>query len=233
MRKKRSNGSSLNNNWSQEIINLLKNWKEQININENAHLFRATRYKYLNNFFIIFNFIGNTSVLITLLTAFSDRVLNYDPLIFVTVVSGLTMLSSSLSDYYDFSECSHKNFEDAKKYNDLGKFVTSTISLPSRERGDAKETVEYIRKKFMKISEESMDLPYNKKVHQLELQIFENPKDARGDGGSGSSNSDSAEEKNSNVILKESLEINKTENNSNSNNLNYIDYQWRRFELNE
>jgi hypothetical protein len=235
--------------WTREVKDLLINWRQQININENEHLFRANRFKYLDNFLTIFDIISNGAIFIILLSAIPNEYLSKGLLISATTIDAFVIIGILITSTYNFGVFSQRHFEAAREYNTLSKLIVSTLSLRTHERGNEKHFVEFVRKRFETIAENSISLPFNKKIHQLELQIFEDPDNARGrpngfektsyrkdsidDDSAGSGSSDGPTEiidleispKNESKFEQRLQDITKPDD--------YMKYQWTRLQLNE
>lgn len=226
----------IEDSWNPQIRKLLKNWSKQITINEQQHLLKADKNKKLNIIFVFFDIIGKACIFTTLLSSLSEKYLGYDLLIFVTIVEALTIATEGLAAYFDFSVISQKHFEGAREYNSLSKLIDSTLSLKKSDRGPAKEFITFVIEKFKFIAENTIDLPYNKMVHQLELQIYKDPSDACGnsskdntpENSQGASNTEDIKSSNpSNIRLDIKLQKQKLKR---EDSQNYQNYQWNRFE---
>lgn len=226
--------------WTSSVKNLLINWKQQININEKQHLLKADKTKKINLILETIDTLGNTSVFTILLTVVSQQIISMSLLYAALVTESLVLACSGILGWYEPGMLSQKHYTDAKEYNALAKLIDSTLALePDEDGNDPKEFVALVRKRFEVISENAADLPYDDKVHHLELQIYENPEDARGITSSSSSES-SRESSRENSLSNIELRLPMKFSNGGEHNFEkglakiksedeYFDYQWKRF----
>jgi hypothetical protein len=223
--------------WTSSVKNLLINWKQQININEKQHLLKADKTKKINLILETIDTLGNTSVFTILLTVVSQQIISMSLLYAALVTESLVLACSGILGWYEPGMLSQKHYTDAKEYNALAKLIDSTLALEPDD--DPKEFVALVRKRFEVISENAADLPYDDKVHHLELQIYENPEDARGITSSSSSES-SRESSRENSLSNIELRLPMKFSNGGEHNFEkglakiksedeYFDYQWKRF----
>jgi len=222
--------------WSKKIKKLLQNWRQQISINENQHLYRGSKYKFIYRGFSIFDIISKAGILSILITAITNNHVNLSILILITIMESITATTDSISIYFDFGTLSEKHFTSAREYNSLSKLIDSTLALKPSDRDNPKEFITLIMKKFTKIAENSPSLPFNNVVHNLDLQIYNNPKDACGLKNS-SSETDKTETNLETVkivpvpeSLKNSVKFETAMETSNIVRPNYFTYQWNRLE---
>jgi hypothetical protein len=217
--------------WTSPIKKLLINWKQQININEKQHLLKADKTKKINLVLETIDTLGNTSVFTILLTVVSQQIISISLLYIALIMESFVLTCSGILGWYEPGILSQRHYTDAKEYNALAKLIDSTLALEPDD--NPKEFVALVRKRFEVISENAADLPFDDKVHHLELQIYENPDDARGE--TSSSSSESSSENNLEIPLKFSnggehkfaKDLTKIKSED-----DYIDYQWKRFSEN-
>jgi len=225
--------------WSKKIIRLLQNWRQQISINENQHLYRGSKYKFIYRGFSIFDIISKAGILSILITAITNNNVNLPILILITIMESITTATDFITIYFDFGTLSEKHFTSAREYNSLSKLIDSTLALQSSDRDDPKQFITLIMKKFSKIADNSPDLPFNDVVHKLDLQIYNNPKDACGLKNSSSDDSDKTDNTTNletvkitpiQESLKSSVKFESIMETSEIARPNYLTYQWNRLE---
>lgn len=202
--------------WNSKIKGLLINWKQQITINEQQHLIRADRTKKVNMFLELVDTLGNASVLTILVSASAQNFISETLLYITTVINSFTFACSGILGWYSPGVLSQKHYSDAKEYNALVKLIDSTLAIEPDE--DPKEFVTTVRRRFEEIADDAADIPYNDMVHSLELQIYNNPKDACGDRESSEDN-DSMDEHKAGGDKDGGITRD-----------DYFNYQWGRFE---
>jgi hypothetical protein len=220
--------------WSREVKNLLINWRQQININENEHLYRARRFKYIDNILTIFDLISNGSIFVILLSALPNKFLSNELLISITTIDAFIIINILITANYNFGVNTQKHFEAAREYNGLSKLIVSTLSLKNRKEKED-EFLGFVRKRFETIAENSISLPYNKKIHQLELKIYDDLDEARGRRNSLENNDNDTSENSSSEDKIPSKNETKFEQRLQtiSEPDDYMKYQWNRFQLTE
>lgn len=229
--------------WSRKIRKLLINWSKQITINETEHIFRGNRYKFINKGLNFFDIVGKTGILTTLISAIANQNVTLVLIVWLTVIDALILTTDSISIFFDFGGLSEKHFSASKEYNSLSKLIDSTLALEPEDRDNPKEFLTLVMKKFSNISGNAPNLPYNAKVHKLDLQIYENPEDARGDKDSTSSEEPPSiemvrvtpepETPRNRVRFESGMMTPRTERAPRTENSRYLNYQWNRLAENE
>lgn len=202
-----------NNGWSRNVEKLLRNWSAQISINEGEYRKRGSYYKRLYVAFGIYLVIADTGALTTLINVIistiletpqpctttmtpsssvstAQKVTNTALLIFVAIMSTFNLIMLGVDKFFDFGGKSEKFFEAAKEHNALSRLIDTTLSLPRADRDVAREVLLSVREQFNHIVDNSPNLPYNDIIHSLDMKIYKNPKEARGNSSSSESELD-------------------------------------------
>ena len=196
---------SNNNGWSRNVEKLLKNWSEQISINESEYRKRGSYNKRWYYAFGIFIVVAQTGALTTLINVII-RLLTKTPtdncgktpspmmeetnftdtglLIFTAIMNTIILIIQGINTFFDFGSKSEKFFEAAKEHNALGRLIDTTLSLPRADRDIAREVLLSVREQFNHIQDNSPNLPYNNIIHSLDMKIYKNPEHARGNSSS-------------------------------------------------
>jgi len=200
------------NSWTKAIKLLLQNWSKQISINENEYRKRGRRYRNLYYAFGAFIVIAQTGALTTLINTIvtaskssksCSSIIGW--LIFSAVMETLVFVAQGLDKFFNFGAASEQYYEAAKNHNALSRLIDTTLILPKKERGSAKEVLLSISKQFNTIQNSSPNLPPNEMVHHLEMHIYDDPSHAKGNKVT-SSSSQSIESK-ENLPKTEAVEL--------------------------
>ncbi len=171
------------NGWSVNVERLLKNWSQQISINENEYQKRGSYYRNWYYGFGLVILIIHTSILSTLLNTLVRQDNNFTTTIVITILETIVFLANGIDKFFNFANGSAKFYEAAKEHNALSRLINSTLALSRRERDNAKDVLLSIRQQFNQINDNSPNLSPNNVIHKLEMCIYENPQEARGNTG--------------------------------------------------
>jgi len=171
--------------WTTTLEKLLMNWSQQITINEQEYIKRGFMFNKMYYIFGIFSIVVQTGALTTLINVITTY-LSREILIAVAVMQTLVLITNSVDKFFNFGSGYQKYLDAAKEHNALSKFIDTTLALPRKDRGDARETILSIRKQFTDLKTTSPDLPINKIIHKLDMCLYEDPRDACGNGGKSS-----------------------------------------------
>ncbi len=173
------------NGWSVNIERLLSNWSQQISINENEYRKRGTYYRYWYYGFGMVILLIHTSILSTLLNTLVRQDGNSNIIIVITILETIVFLANGIDKFFNFASDSAKFYEAAKEHNALSRLIDSSLAFSRTERDNARDVLLSIRQQFNQIKDNSPDLPPNNIIHKLEMCIYENPREARGNKGTG------------------------------------------------
>lgn len=169
----------MTNGWDRTIENLLINWSKQITINEHEYRKRGSFYKRVYTIFGAFDIIAQTGILTSLINAIASN--NYGVIVYVAAVECLVLIASGLDRFFNFGSASEMYYSVAKDHGALSRFIDSTLSLPRKDRGLARDVILSIREQFNGlVKDNSIQLPPNKIVYKLEMCIYEDPRAAIG-----------------------------------------------------
>lgn len=168
------------NGWTSSIEKLLINWSQQILINEHVYLNYGQKYHNLYVIFGIVIIVIEAGSLMTILNLITQEA-NKNILIGVAVLQSITIIFQMIDKFFNFGSSSEKYYEAGKNHNALSKFINSTLVLPRKDRGDAREIIISIRNQFNELKNTTPTLPSNKIIHKLDMMLYEDPKEACGD----------------------------------------------------
>ncbi len=180
------------NGWTKSVERLLKNWSQQISINEDEYRKRGTYYRAWYYAFGVFSVIAQTGALTTLINVIISIIntpdkckpsnVNLGLLVFIAVMETLILIAQGLDKFFNFGSGSEQYYEAAKDHNALSRLIDATLTLPRIDRDRAREVLLSIRQQFNQIQDNSPNLPPNAIVHRLDMYIYENPSHAKGHG---------------------------------------------------
>ena len=179
----------MSNGWTRSTEKLLRNWSQQISINEAAYRKKGAFYRgwYWGMGVIMVFF--QTGALITIVNLVLDLYSSDDSsgslafantLLFVGIIEVLVLIAQGIDKFFNFGSASEQFFEAAKEHNALGRLIDSTLTLPRNDRSSAKDVLISIRQQFDALQYTSPNLPPNEIVHRLDMCIYEDPEQARG-----------------------------------------------------
>nr|QBK87244.1 MAG: uncharacterized protein LCMAC201_01460 [Marseillevirus LCMAC201] len=176
---------SSTNGWTITTEQLLRNWSQQISINENEYRQRGTYYrKWYYGIGVIIGLI-QTSIICTLLNALGRNDSSFTIIIIITGLEAIVFIANGIDKFFNFAAGSEKFYEAAKEHNALSRLIDSTLAFPRSERDNARNVILLIRQQFNQIKDNSPNLPPNDVIHKLDMCIYENPHEARGNMGIG------------------------------------------------
>ena len=140
----------------------------------------AIRYRYWYFALGIISIISQTGSLTVLIDAISRDNTTLNIMIIVALMETVVLITQGIDKFYNFGAGSEKYFDAVKEHDALKKFIDLTLSLPRKDRDNARETLLSIKKQFEDIRNNSPIISYNKIVHKLDMCIYENPEIARG-----------------------------------------------------
>lgn len=177
--------------WNKNVEDLLKNWSQQVTINENEYRKKGAYYRKWYLGIGVFIATVQTGVITSLVNLIinnesssmidpcSDNI-NQILLIVVTVVEAIVLVVQGIDKFFDFGAGSEKFYDSAKEYNALSKLIDTTLTLPRADRDYAREVLLSVRQQFSKIQETSPNLPPIDIINKLDMCIYENPSHAKG-----------------------------------------------------
>ena len=178
------------NGWTKSIERLLKNWSQQISINEDEYRKRGTFYRAWYYAFGVFSVIAQTGALTTLINVIVSIIntpdkckpsnVNLGLLVFIAIMETLILIAQGLDKFFNFGSGSEQFYEAAKDHNALSRLIDATLTLPRIDRDSAREVLLSVRQQFNHIQDNSPNLPPNAIVHRLDMYIYENPSQAKG-----------------------------------------------------
>lgn len=172
----------------QRIKLLLRNWRDQIQLNIRAHERYGDRYSRFYHIFGVISIILLSGSSSTLLSGSGnntspDTVETTTIKIIAAVINIIVIIIEGLSMHLDLGgqRAAHRN--SIVSYDALSRFIDSvenTLSIDNNDTEDPKTILESIRKQFDETVKNSAYLPLRYRVNTLSNDIITDPKEARG-----------------------------------------------------
>lgn len=172
---------------TERIKTLLRNWREQIQLNIGVHQKYATRYR---RAYVILGIIGIVILAVASSTLFSSagNSSSNDPdsakTIAVAVLNIIALIIHGVDKYLDLGGQSVAHQNSVIAYDSLSRFIDSVENTwdpnnPATNE-DPKAILESIRKQFDEAVKNSAYIPLENRVNALSTEIISDPKEARG-----------------------------------------------------
>ena len=178
------------NGWTKNVERLLRNWSQQISINENEYRKQGSYYRNWYYVFGAFIVIAQTGALTTLINVVISMNTDKDEckkteaaavlLVIVAVIETFVLVAQGIDKFFNFGSASEQYYEATKDHNALSRLIDSTLTLPRNDRDVAREVLLSVRQQFNQIQNNSPNLPPNAFIHRLEMCIYDNPEQAKG-----------------------------------------------------
>lgn len=179
------------NGWTKNAEKLLRNWSQQISINESEYRKRGSYYRNWYYAFGAFIVIAQTGALTTLIQLIFTMDTNADDsgncnttskglLIFVAGMGILILVAQGLNTFFNFGSGSEQYFEASREHNALSRLIDTTMMLPRNERDQSREVLLAIRQQFDQMQNNCPSLPPNAVIHRLDMCIYDDPNQAKG-----------------------------------------------------
>lgn len=184
----------MSNGWTKSTEKLLRNWSQITSINESE--FRKRGVFYRNWYWgigivLVITQTGSVATIANLILNLYSQETTADAtseatvLTIVGIIEALILIAQGLDKFFNFGSASEQYFTAAKDYNSLSRTIDTTLTLSRADRGPARDVLISIRQKFDQLQDTSPNLPPNAVVHRLDMCIYDDPEQARGNAKTG------------------------------------------------
>lgn len=239
------------NGWNSKVEKLLNNWSKQIDINEAQYRERGAYFRKMYYIFGIVDIFLETGALVTLINVLINiskvdtkpvGVLYISLLGIVLGLETTVFTIHAFEKFFNFGGVSEQFYESAKDYDALRRLINMTLTLPRRDRDKARGVILSIKEQFNIIQRTSPNVPPHKVVKELDMNIYDNPEEAKGERSTSSGTTVHYSEENDEPLqvpigqqckFNEQMKFHRDAVNRDYEQnkiLGGLEYQWRRFE---
>ena len=158
---------SIGRDWSDEVEQLLQDWRQRVYAAQSAHYASADRFRLLNYVVgvpaVVFSSVVGTAI-------FAGLEKNSPKAPLVALASILAAVLAGLQTFLRFSERAAHHATAADWYSAIRRDIEGTLHLPVEVRGKAKDCVDQVRKEMNRAAQDAPEL--NTRLWSREAKRF-------------------------------------------------------------
>jgi hypothetical protein len=162
-------------------IRLLRNWKDQIQLNMREHNKKCNTYRglwYMFGILIAVLAVGSSASAFSSFNEVGENATKTLPIV-VGILGILILVAQGISSYFDFGAMSNAHHNSMVAYDSLIRFIDSVETTWDPE-DDPKTILTSVRSQFDETVKNSAHLPLRRRVNTLNEDLISDPKSARG-----------------------------------------------------